>query len=67
MDGKTYRIRTNFYAYAALPDGTKVSANYKFYVRVSCTKTASGYQFVNNIPNNNQIGPNTTPITWNLQ
>ena len=68
VDGNTYRIRTNFYAYAALPDGTTISSqNYNFYVRVSCTKTASGYQFVNDVPGDNQIGTGTTPTTWNLQ
>ena len=67
VDGKAYRYRSNFYAYAALPDGTIISPNYNFYVRLSCTKTSSGYQFVNDIPGDNQIGLNTTPITWNLQ
>ena len=67
VDGNTYRYRGNFYAYAALPNGTKISPNYNFYVRVSCTKTSSGYQFVNDIPNDNQIGAGTTPTTWNLQ
>src|SRR5205807_2481880 len=33
VDGNTYRYRGNFYAYAALPDGTKISSNYNFYVR----------------------------------
>ncbi len=67
VDGNTYRSRFNFYAYAALPDGTKISTNFNFYVRLSCTKTASGYQFVNDVPGDNQIGPGTTALTWNLQ
>jgi hypothetical protein len=68
VDGNTYRIRTNFYAYAALPGGTIISSqNYSFYVRASCTKTASGYQFVNDVPGDNQIGAGTTKTTWNLQ
>jgi len=62
-----YRYRGNFYEYAALPDGTIVSSSYNFYVRVSCTKTSSGYQFVNDVSGDNQIGPGTTPLTWNLQ
>jgi hypothetical protein len=67
VSANTYRLRTNFYAYAALPDGTKISSNYNFYVRVSCTKTASGYQFVNDVPGDNQVGAGTTKTTWNLQ
>lgn len=69
VDGKTYRYRSNFNIYAALPSGTQISPapGYAFYVRVSCTKTASGYQLVNDVPGDNQIGPGTTPLTWNLQ
>lgn len=62
-----YRYRANFYEYAALPDGTIISSSYNFYVRVSCTKTSSGYQFVNDVSGDNQIGSGTTPLTWNLQ
>ena len=62
-----YRYRANFYEYATLPDGTKVASNYSFYVRVSCTKTVSGYQFVSDVANDNQIGPGSTKISWNLQ
>jgi len=68
VDGNTYRYRVNFYEYAALPDGTVVSSsNYSFFVRISCKKTSSGYQFVNDISGDNQIGPGTTKTTWNLQ
>jgi hypothetical protein len=66
-DSNTYRERWNFYTYAALPDGTPISPNYYFYARVSCTKTVLGYQLVNDVPGDNQIGPGTTPLTWNLQ
>lgn len=62
-----YRYRGNFYEYATLPDGTRISSNYNFYVRVSCQKTSSGYQFYNGVSGDNQIGPGTTPLTWNLQ
>jgi hypothetical protein len=71
VDGNTYRYRTNFYTYAALPDGTRLSPNYNFYVRLSCKKTASGNQFVNDVAGDNQIGTCATtcntPTTWNLQ
>jgi hypothetical protein len=68
VDGNTYRIRTNFHAYAALPGGTVVSSqNYNFYIRVSCKKTSSGYQFANDVPGDNQIGSGTTKTSWNLQ
>jgi len=67
VDGNTYRYRGNFYEFAALSDGTVISSQFTFYVRVSCKKTASGYQVVNDVPNDNQIGTGTTPLTWNLQ
>ena len=67
VDGNTYRYRGNFYAYAALPDGRQVSTNYYFYVRLSCTKTSLGYQFVNDVAGDNQIRSGTTPLSWNLQ
>ena len=66
-DGKAYRARYNFYAYAALPNGTQISPNFYFYVRFSCTKTDFGYQFVNDVPGDNQIAPGTTSLNWNLQ
>jgi len=75
VDGNTYRYRGNFYAYATIPDGTptgiRISPNYAFYVHISCTKTASGFQFVNDVPNDNKIGSCAVgcagPVTWNLQ
>ena len=67
VDGNTYRYRLNFYTYAALPDGTLISPNYYFYVRLSCTRNSFGYQFVNDVPGDNQIGSGSTPLTWNLQ
>jgi len=67
VDTNTYRYRGNFYGYAALPNGTRISPYYGYYVRVSCRKTASGFQFINDVPNDNQIGPGTTPISWNAQ
>ena len=67
VDGNTYRYRINFYTYAVLPDGTQLSPNYYFYLRLSCTKNTLGYQFVNDVPGDNQIGSGTTPLTWNLQ
>jgi hypothetical protein len=67
VDGNTYRYRANFYAYAALPDGTQISPNYYFYVRQSCTKTSVGYRFVNDVSGDNQIGTGTTNLSWNLQ
>jgi hypothetical protein len=67
VDGNTYRYRINFYTYAALPDGTRISPNYYFYVRLSCTRNTFGYQFVNDVPGDNQIGSGSTPLTWNLQ
>jgi hypothetical protein len=67
VDTNTYRYRGNFYAYAVLPDGTRISPYYTYYVRVSCRKTASGFQFINDVPNDNKIAAGTTAITWNAQ
>jgi hypothetical protein len=67
VDGKTYRSRVNFSTYAALPDGTQISPNYNFYVRLSCTQSSSGYQFVSDVAGDNQIGPGSTKTSWNLQ
>jgi hypothetical protein len=67
VDGNTYRFRTNFFTYAALPDGTPISSNFNFYVRISCKKTSSGFQFVNDVPGDNQAGTGTTSTSWNLQ
>lgn len=66
-DGITYRYRGNFYAYAALPDGTRISAYYNYYVRVSCKRTSSGYQFDNSLSGDNRIAAGTTLTTWNFQ
>jgi hypothetical protein len=64
-----YRYRTNFSAYATLPDGSVASPSfgYFFYVRFSCQLTGPGYVFVNDVPGDNQIGLGSTPTTWNLQ
>jgi hypothetical protein len=69
VDTNTYRYRGNFYAYATatLPNGTRISPYYTYYVRVSCRKTTSGFQFINDVTNDNQIAPGTTAITWNAQ
>jgi hypothetical protein len=67
VDNNTYRYRGNFYAYAALPDGTRISPFYNYYVRVSCKRTTSGYQFANDFTGDNTIGAETTLNTWNLQ
>jgi hypothetical protein len=75
-DGRIHRIRVNFKAFATiqsgnknghLPDDTRVSSYYKFFVRLSCTKTATGYMFSNDIPADNQLGKPTTSRAWNLQ
>jgi len=67
IDGNVYRLRVNFYTYAALPDGTIISPNYNFFVRISCQLLGPGYVFVNDVPGDNQIGMGTTNTTWNLQ
>jgi len=67
IDGNTYRMRVNFSTYTALPDGTAISPTYKFYVRLSCKQTSSGFQFVNDVAGDNQIGPGTTKTSSNLQ
>ena len=67
VDTNTYRYRGNFYAYATLPDGTRISPYYTYYVRVSCRKTPSGFQFINDVSNDNKIAAGTTAITWNAQ
>ena len=66
-DGITYRYRGNFYAYATLPDGTRISPYYNYYVRVSCVRTASGYHFDNTLSGDNQIQGGTTLTTWNFK
>lgn len=64
----TFRYRANFYAWAALPDGKRISPYYPYYVRVSCQLAApGGYQFDLGLPGDNQIGPGTTVTTWNFQ
>jgi hypothetical protein len=68
IDGNTYRVRLNFYAYATLGDGiTRISPAYYFYVRLSCTRTAFGYQFVSDVSGDNQVGSGTSSLSWNLQ
>jgi hypothetical protein len=69
IDGNIYRYRTNFSAYATLPNGAVVSPSYGyfFYVRLSCQQVGAGYVFVNDVPGDNQIGSGTTKTTWNLQ
>jgi hypothetical protein len=66
VDGNIYRSRFNFYAHAALSGGTRVSTFYKYNVRMSCQGTASGPQFVNDVPGDNQVVVGFTPITWDL-
>lgn len=68
-DSNVLRYRTNFYVYAALPDGTIISPSfgYFFYVRLSCQLLGPGYVFVNDVPGDNQIGAGSTNTTWNLQ
>lgn len=69
LDTQTYRIRDNFLVYAALSNGTRISPDYYFYVRLSCTKTSGfpGYQFVNDVAGDNQIGTGMTNTSWNLR
>jgi|SRR5215469_3692010 len=68
IDGNTYRVRLNFYAYATLADGvTQISPDYYFYVRLSCTRTAFGYQLVTDVSGDNQVGSRTSSLSWNLQ
>jgi hypothetical protein len=57
----------SFSADAALPDGTRISDYFYYYVRVSCQRTVLGYQFVYDFPGDNQIGAGSSPIRWNLQ
>jgi IPT/TIG domain/Abnormal spindle-like microcephaly-assoc'd, ASPM-SPD-2-Hydin len=66
-DSITHRYRANFYEWAALPDGTRISPYYNYYVRISCKHTSSGYQFVNDVAGDNQIAVGETSTTWNLQ
>jgi hypothetical protein len=67
VDGYNYRFRANFYAYAALPNGTPISPYYYFNVRISCTNTGFGYQWVNDVSGDNQVGLGSIPLTWNMQ
>ena len=68
-DNNTYRLRVNFYTYAALANGTIISPYYYFYARLSCTTTTgtSVYQFGSDVSGDNQIGSGNTNISWNLQ
>ncbi|HLH09410.1 MAG TPA: hypothetical protein VKW78_19385 [Terriglobales bacterium] len=66
-DGNVYRYRGNFYAYATLADGTRISPYYNYFVRVSCKNTGSGPQFDNSLPGDNTVQAGTTLTTWNFQ
>ena len=66
-DVNEYRVRLNFYAWAALPDGTRVSPYLNYYVRLSCAWTGTQFVFRNDVSNDNQIGLGTTLTSWNLQ
>jgi len=66
IDGNTYRVRLNFYAYATLGDGI-TSPDYYFYVRLSCTRTSFGYKLVKDVSGDNQVGSGTSSLSWNLQ
>jgi hypothetical protein len=66
-DVNVYRVRLNFYAWAALPDGTRISPYLNYYVRLSCAWTGTQYVFNNDVTNDNQIGSGTTLTSWNLQ
>lgn len=67
-DGNTYRYRAHMYLYATLPSGREVSpSEYDFYVAVSCKQTSSGFQFVNDVANDNKITTSPINLTWNLQ
>jgi hypothetical protein len=66
VDGNVYRLRVNFYADAALPNGTTISPFFMYDVRVSCQGYTSGPQFAQDVPGDNQIVLGFTPITWNL-
>ena len=61
------RIRYNFAESAQLPDGTHVSNEVDFYVRVSCNWGSAGNSFRNEFSGDNVLGLGTTATTWNLQ
>ena len=66
-----YRYRANFLEYAVLGDRSstvKVSADFPWWAAVSCTQDSVGdLRLSTDVPNDNQAGSGTTPITWNLQ
>jgi hypothetical protein len=64
------RVRFNFVAYAVAPDGTKISPELNYYVRLSCQNNSSGVaEFVTepDITGDNQIGLGTTKTTFDLK
>jgi hypothetical protein len=65
------RVRYNFTEFALLGDQTskqRVGSSFSYYARVSCTVDANGNQvFSNTVAGDNQAGPGTTSLSWNLQ
>jgi hypothetical protein len=66
-----YRYRTNFYTYAAIPDGTPagiaISPQYLFYVRLSCTYNGAARSFATDVAGDNQSATGSTNLTWDLR
>ncbi|MGH9734949.1 MAG: hypothetical protein ACRD8A_10215 [Candidatus Acidiferrales bacterium] len=66
--GTPYRLRFNYTVYAATSDGTIVSTQSSFYVRMSCEGTSNGgYQFATDVAGDNIWGTGSTLTSWNLQ
>jgi hypothetical protein len=61
------RIRYNLDENAQLPDGTYVSTEVAFYVRVSCNWGSTGNSFRNDVTGDNTLGMGVTKTSWNLQ
>lgn len=65
--GIILRTRINFHAWATVDGGARVSTDFQWFSKQSVTKTATGDQLINDVSNDNKIGPGTTNLTWNLQ
>jgi len=61
------RIRYNFFEKAQFPDGTYVSNEVGFYVRVSCNWGSAGNSFRTEFSGDNTLGLGTTNTTFDLK
>lgn len=72
--GLIRRRRTNFRQWATVSQlqggqtvDVRVSSDIEWFQRISIQKMRSGVQINSDVPNDNQVGSGTTPLSWNLQ